>query len=45
MPNALILEYQKSRIEHTPSHLHTGLRATGIELTDCDEDTSSALLW
>jgi hypothetical protein len=28
MPNALILEYQKSRIRHTPSHLHKWSRAT-----------------
>jgi hypothetical protein len=29
MPNALILEYQKSRIRHTPSHLRPPRRATG----------------
>jgi hypothetical protein len=29
MPNALILEYQKSRIRHTPSHLRPSERATG----------------
>jgi hypothetical protein len=29
MPNALILEYQKSRIRHTPSHLGPTERATG----------------
>jgi hypothetical protein len=28
MPNALILEYQKSRIGHTPSHLRPPERAT-----------------
>jgi hypothetical protein len=28
MPNALILEYQKSRIRHTPSHLRPPERAT-----------------
>jgi hypothetical protein len=29
MPNALILEYQKSRIRHTPSHLRPSGRTTG----------------
>jgi hypothetical protein len=29
MPNALILEYQKSRIRHTPSHLRPPERTTG----------------
>ncbi len=39
MPNALILEYQKSVIWHAPSRLHKRSRATGIDL-DCFDETT-----
>jgi hypothetical protein len=45
MQTALIREYPKSVDLHTPSHLHTWSRATGIKREGCDEAIGSALLW
>ena len=44
MPNALILEYQKSVVWHAPSRLHKGSRATCIDRDGGDETTGGALL-
>jgi hypothetical protein len=43
MPNALILEYQKSVIWHAPSRLHKGLHATGIDRDPFGQTTGSVL--
>ena len=39
MPNALILEYQKSVVRHAPSRLHKNWRAAGIDGTGFEETT------
>ena len=44
MPNALILEYQKSLVWHAPSRLHKRWCAAGIDLDRVGETTGSALL-
>ncbi len=39
MPNALILEYQKSVVRHAPSRLYKGSCATGVDLETFDDTT------
>jgi hypothetical protein len=43
MPNALILEYQKSRIRHTPSHLYKRSRSTRSYVKEFVLNTASGI--